>query len=156
MSEAKHDLTGIKVAVKIINKKKMKNKNMISKVKREIKILKFINHPNIIKLYEVLDTTNDIFVIMEIASKGELYDFIQNNEITEEQAKFYFRQIISGVEYVHQNLISHRDLKPENILIDSNNLIKIGDFGLSNLMKDGKLLKTACGSPNYAAPEIVG
>ncbi len=134
----------------------MKNKNMISKVKREIKILKFINHPNIIKLYEVLDTTNDIFVIMEIASKGELYDFIQNNEITEEQAKFYFRQIISGVEYVHQNLISHRDLKPENILIDSNNLIKIGDFGLSNLMKDGKLLKTACGSPNYAAPEIVG
>ncbi len=129
---------------------------MISKVKREIKILKFINHPNIIKLYEVLDTTNDIFVIMEIASKGELYDFIQNNEITEEQAKFYFRQIISGVEYVHQNLISHRDLKPENILIDSNNLIKIGDFGLSNLMKDGKLLKTACGSPNYAAPEIVG
>jgi 5'-AMP-activated protein kinase catalytic alpha subunit len=144
------------VAVKIINKKKMKNKNMISKVKREIKILKFINHPNIIKLYEVLDTTNDIFVIMEIASKGELYDFIQNNEITEEQAKFYFRQIISGVEYVHQNLISHRDLKPENILIDSNNLIKIGDFGLSNLMKDGKLLKTACGSPNYAAPEIVG
>jgi 5'-AMP-activated protein kinase catalytic alpha subunit len=144
------------VAVKIINKKKMKTKNMISKVKREIKILKFINHPNIIKLYEVLDTTNDIFVIMEIASKGELYDFIQNNEITEEQAKFYFRQIISGVEYVHQNLISHRDLKPENILIDSNNLIKIGDFGLSNLMKDGKLLKTACGSPNYAAPEIVG
>ena len=130
----------------------MKTKNMISKVKREIKILKFINHPNIIKLYEVLDTTNDIFVIMEIASKGELYDFIQNNEITEEQAKFYFRQIISGVEYVHQNLISHRDLKPENILIDSNNLIKIGDFGLSNLMKDGKLLKTACGSPNYAAP----
>lgn len=78
------------------------------------------------------------------------------NEITEEQAKFYFRQIIGGVEYAHQNLISHRDLKPENILIDSNNLVKIGDFGLSNIMKDGKLLKTACGSPNYAAPEIVG
>jgi len=86
-TEASHDLTGVKVAVKIINKKKMKKKNMISKViffliskvKREIKILKFINHPNIIKLYEVLDTTNDIFVIMELASKGELYDFIQNN-----------------------------------------------------------------------------
>ena len=78
LKEARHDLTGIKVAVKIINKKKMKSKNMISKVhnfwlnqvKREIKILKFINHPNIIKLYEVLDTNNDIFVIMELASKG--------------------------------------------------------------------------------------
>jgi 5'-AMP-activated protein kinase catalytic alpha subunit len=104
----------------------------------------------------VLDTTNDIFVIMELASHGELYEFIQNNDINEDQANFYFRQIINGVEYVHQNLISHRDLKPENILIDSNNLIKIGDFGLSNLMKDGKMLKTICGSPNYAAPEIVG
>lgn len=84
VKEARHDLTGVKVAVKIINKRKMKNKNMISKVKREIKILKFINHQNIIKLYEVLDTTNDIFVIMELADGGELYDYIQNNDISEE------------------------------------------------------------------------
>ena len=92
---------------------------------------------------------------MELASKGELYDNIQTN-LTENEARFYFKQIINGVEYIHRNHISHRDLKPENILIDSNNLIKIGDFGLSNLMKDGKLMKTACGSPFYAAPEIVG
>lgn len=125
-------------------------------VKREIKILKFINHQNIIKLYEVLDTTNDIFVIMELAEGGELYDYIQNNDISESEAKFFFKQIISGVGYAHVNLIAHRDLKPENILIDNSKLIKIVDFGLSNLMKDGRLLKTACGSPNYAAPEIVG
>ena len=125
-------------------------------MKREIKILKFINHQNIIKLYEVLDTTNDIFVIMELAERGELYDYIQNHDISEQEARFFFKQIISGVGHAHNNLIAHRDLKPENVLIDSSRLIKIVDFGLSNIMKDGKLLKTACGSPNYAAPEIVG
>jgi 5'-AMP-activated protein kinase catalytic alpha subunit len=92
---------------------------------------------------------------MELAGNGELYECMQNQKITEDQARFYFRQIINGVEYIHRNRITHRDLKPENILMDSNNLVKIGDFGLSNLMKDGKLLKTACGSLNYAAPEIV-
>lgn len=91
---------------------------------------------------------------MELASKGELYANIHN--LSESDARFYFKQIVNGVEYIHHNHICHRDLKPENILIDSNNLIKIGDFGLSNLMKDGKLMKTPCGSPFYAAPEIVG
>ena len=93
---------------------------------------------------------------MELAEGGELYDYIQNNDISEEDARFFFKQIISGVSYAHSNLIAHRDLKPENILMDHNKIIKIVDFGLSNLMKDGRLLKTACGSPNYAAPEIVG
>lgn len=89
-------------------------------VKREIKILKFISHQNIIKLYEVLDTTNDIFVVMELADGGQLYDYIQNNDIGEEEAKSFFTQIISGVGYAHLNLIAHRDLKPENILLDNN------------------------------------
>lgn len=93
---------------------------------------------------------------MELADGGQLYDYIQNNDITEEEAKLFFTQIISGVGYAHLNLIAHRDLKPQNILLDNNGQIKIVDFGLSNLMKDGRLLKTACGSPNYAAPEIVG
>jgi 5'-AMP-activated protein kinase catalytic alpha subunit len=117
--------------------------------------LKFINHPSIIKLYEVLDTTADIFVVMEMADKGELYDYIQNNDVEEEQAKRFFRQIIDGVEAAHFNLVAHRDLKPENILLDSGFNVKIADFGLSNLMKDGKFLKTSCGSLNYAAPEIL-
>jgi 5'-AMP-activated protein kinase catalytic alpha subunit len=75
--------------------------------------------------------------------------------MVEDEARHYFKQIISGVEYCHHNLIAHRDLKPENILIGNNNTIKIVDFGLSNLMKDGKFLKTSCGSPNYAAPEVI-
>lgn len=75
--------------------------------------------------------------------------------MSESEARFFFQQIISGVEYCHNNLVTHRDLKPENILIDDNNTVKIADFGLSNLMKDGKFLKTSCGSPNYAAPEVI-
>ena len=89
---------------------------------------------------------------MELAERGELLDYIQNNEISEDEAKFIFKQLIGGLAYAHANLIAHRDLKPENILIDANRVLKIADFGLSNLMKDGRLLKTACGSPNYAAP----
>lgn len=75
--------------------------------------------------------------------------------MSEQEAKYYFMQIVNGVEYCHHNLVTHRDLKPENILIDETNTIKIADFGLSNLMKDGKFLKTSCGSPNYAAPEVI-
>lgn len=130
--------------------------NFFIQVKREIKILKFITHPNIIKLYDVLDTTNDIFVVMEMAEGGELYEYIDKHDFTEDEAKFLFKQIIEGVEYTHFNLVAHRDLKPENILLDANKVIKIADFGLSNLMKDGRLLKTNCGSLNYAAPEIIG
>lgn len=74
--------------------------------------MKFINHPNIIKLYEVLDTTTDIFVVMEIAEGGELYNFIQNNDFEEDQARHFFKQIIEGVEAAHLHLVAHRDLKP--------------------------------------------
>ena len=118
--------------------------------------MRYFNHPNIIRLYEVLDTLSDIFVVMEYASKGELFDIIaQKGRLPENEARFYFKQVIDAVHYCHQNLVAHRDLKPENILISENNQIKIVDFGLSNLMKDGKYLKTSCGSPNYAAPEVV-
>ncbi len=91
-----------------------------------------------------------------MAEGGELYNYIQNNDFTEEEVKQFFKQIIQGVEAAHLHLVAHRDLKPENILIGPNNVLKIADFGLSNLMKDGKLLKTSCGSLNYAAPEIIG
>ena len=118
--------------------------------------MRYFNHRNIIKLYEVLDSTSDIFMVMEYISKGELFDLInQKGKLPEQEARFFFNQIIEGVEYCHQHLVAHRDLKPENILIDEGNTVKIADFGLSNLMKDGKYLKTSCGSPNYAAPEVI-
>jgi len=134
----------------------MRDKNMGTRIKREIKLLRYFNHPNIIRLYEVLETQTDVFLVMEHAPRGELFELIaKKGKLTEQEAKFYFRQIIAGVEYCHSNLVAHRDLKPENILIDNYNVVKIADFGLSNLMKDGKFMKTDCGSPNYAAPEVI-
>lgn len=92
---------------------------------------------------------------MELAEKGELFEYLDISQTSEDEAKFFFRQVVQGIAYAHANHIAHRDLKPENILIDSGRVVKIVDFGLSNLMKDGRMLKTNCGSPNYAAPEIV-
>ncbi|MBA0652510.1 hypothetical protein Goklo_019767 [Gossypium klotzschianum] len=113
-------------------------------------------HPHIIRLYEVIETTTKIFIVTEYAASGDLFDYIvQKRRLKEDEARKLFQQIISGVEYCHRCMVVHRDLKPENLLLDSNFNVKIADFGFSNIMRDGHFLKTSCGSPNYAAPEIV-
>lgn len=154
---AEHELTGYKVAIKILNKRKMsKNADMEEKVRREIKILRLFMHPHIIRLYEVIETETDIFFVMEYVNAGELFDHIvEKGRLNEDDARRFFQQIISGVEYCHRNMVVHRDLKPENLLLDSKLNVKIADFGLSNVMRDGHFLKTSCGSPNYAAPEVI-
>jgi len=153
---ATHTLTGHKVAVKILNKAKIKQLGMEEKVQREINILHLCTHPHIIRLYEVIDTPTDIFLVNEYVSGGELFDYIvSKGRLSADEARNFFHQIISGVEYCHFQKIVHRDLKPENLLLDSNLNIKIADFGLSNLMRDGDFLRTSCGSPNYAAPEVI-
>ncbi|EPS65955.1 hypothetical protein M569_08822, partial [Genlisea aurea] len=153
---AEHALTGHKVAIKILNRKKIKNMDMEEKVRREIKILRLFMHPHIIRLYEVVETHSDIYVVMEYVKSGELFDYIvEKGRLHEEEARIFFQQIISGVEYCHRNMVVHRDLKPENLLLDSKHNVKIADFGLSNIMRDGHFLKTSCGSPNYAAPEVI-
>ena len=124
---------------------------MEEKVRREIKILRLFMHPHIIRLYEVLETPHDIFVVMEYVKSGELFDYIvEKGRLGENETRHFFQQIVSGVEYCHRNMVVHRDLKPENLLLDSKNNVKIADFGLSNVMRDGHFLKTSCGSPNYA------
>lgn len=153
---ALNEVTGHKVAIKIMNKKRIKQQGVFEKVKREIKVLRKFNHPHIIKHFEFIDTYSDIFMVLEYASGGELFDLIQKKERLEEpEARHIFQQIISSIEYSHHHKMAHRDLKPENILLDENNNIKLIDFGLSNSMKDSYALKTACGSPNYAAPEVI-
>nr|XP_043640021.1 SNF1-related protein kinase catalytic subunit alpha KIN10-like [Erigeron canadensis] len=153
---AEHISTGYKVAVKILNRRKLKNPEMEEKVRREIKICRLFVHPHIIRLYEVIETPLDIYVVMEYVKSGELFDYIvEKGRLHENEARKIFQQIISGVEYCHRNMVVHRDLKPENILLDSRGNVKVADFGLSNIMRDGHFLKTSCGSPNYAAPEVV-
>lgn len=152
---ARHAMTGYKVAVKILNRRMITNMSMEAKISREIQVLKLFHHPHIIHLYEVIETATDIFMVMEYVSGGELFDHIvTNGKQTEDEARRMFQQIIAGVEYCHENKVVHRDLKPENVLLKGHN-VKIADFGLSNLMRDGDLLKTSCGSPNYAAPEVI-
>eukprot|EP00930_Biecheleria_cincta_P036242 TRINITY_DN24868_c0_g1_i1.p1 TRINITY_DN24868_c0_g1~~TRINITY_DN24868_c0_g1_i1.p1 ORF type:complete len:409 (+),score=84.82 TRINITY_DN24868_c0_g1_i1:72-1298(+) len=153
---AEHQLTNQKVAIKIINKRKMEQMNMHEKIRREIQILQYLKHPHVIRLYELLDTPSDIFMVMEYVPGGELFDHIVHKlRLPEDEARRFFQQIVSGVEYCHQGMVTHRDLKPENLLLDGNLHVKIADFGLSNTMKDGEFLKTSCGSPNYASPEVV-
>ncbi|RID76388.1 hypothetical protein BRARA_B03362 [Brassica rapa] len=153
---AEHVVTGHKVAIKILNRRKIKNMEMEEKVRREIKILRLFMHHHIIRQYEVIETPSDIYVVMEYVKSGELFDYIvEKGRLQEEEARNFFQQIISGVEYCHRNMVVHRDLKPENLLLDSRCNIKIADFGLSNVMRDGHFLKTSCGSPNYAAPEVI-
>eukprot|EP00282_Hemiselmis_andersenii_P023070 CAMPEP_0172017050 /NCGR_PEP_ID=MMETSP1041-20130122/11354_1 /TAXON_ID=464988 /ORGANISM="Hemiselmis andersenii, Strain CCMP439" /LENGTH=412 /DNA_ID=CAMNT_0012672047 /DNA_START=86 /DNA_END=1321 /DNA_ORIENTATION=- len=153
---AVHKETSIKVAIKVLNKKKVQALDMNDKVWREINVLKLFSHPHIIRLYEVIDTPTDIYVVMEYVSGGELFDYIvAKGRLSEDEARRFFQQIVGGVEYCHKYMVVHRDLKPENLLLDANLNVKIADFGLSNMMRDGSFLKTSCGSPNYAAPEVI-
>jgi len=151
-----HILTGEKVAVKILEKERIVDVADVERVAREIHILKLIQHPHVIQLFEIIETPKQLYLIMEFCSGGELFDHIvANGRIQEREACRFFHQIISGVEQIHQMSVVHRDLKPENLLLDDHKNIKIVDFGLSNTFHDGQLLKTACGSPCYAAPEMV-
>lgn len=156
---AVHIPTGEKVAVKILEKARIKEQADVKRVNREIKILKKASGINVIKMFEVLDTVNSVYLIMESCDGGELFDYIVSHKRVEErQACIFFHQIMDGLECIHKSDITHRDMKPENLLLKmtpSGWVIKIVDFGLSNTHEGGKLLTTACGSPCYAAPEMI-
>ena len=151
-----HNHTKEKVAIKILEKDKIMDEGDRERVSREIQILKILRHPNITQLYDILEDDSKLYLVTEFASKGELFDYIvEQQRVKEIEACKFFQQIIDGIEYIHKLNVVHRDLKPENLLLDENKNIKIVDFGLSNLYKDNGLLGTACGSPCYAAPEMI-
>ena len=158
---AEHKLTSEKVAIKIIFKNNNIIKETLSRIKTEIEILKRVKHNNICKLISVIETNERIYLIEEYIEGNDLLFFINQSDKIEAKIKkvcYYFRQIISSIEYIHSLGIAHRDLKPENILINSKDEIKLIDFGLSKRNKNNeniKLLKTRCGSPFYCSPEMV-
>eukprot|EP01127_Copromyxa_protea_P023993 TRINITY_DN925_c0_g1_i1.p1 TRINITY_DN925_c0_g1~~TRINITY_DN925_c0_g1_i1.p1 ORF type:complete len:504 (-),score=73.28 TRINITY_DN925_c0_g1_i1:388-1824(-) len=152
-----HIKLGTKVAIKIINKVMLKEKDYDVKIQREIYNTKQLHHPHIVRLYEVLETEQNIFIVLEYVEGGELFDYIvTNGRLSEAEGRYFFQQLISAVAHCHEQKVSHRDLKPENLLLEKNTRnLKIADFGLSNIIRDGELFQTACGSPNYAAPEVL-
>ena len=148
--------TNQKVAIKLLDKSKIVEKDDLERIIREMKIYKEINHPNVIKVFEMLDTNKFYMIIMEFYERGELFNYIVENErLKEEETAYFFYQIINGIEYIHNKGIAHRDLKPENLLLDKEKKLKIIDFGLSNFFDGKNYLSTPCGSPCYASPEMV-
>lgn len=156
VKEGLHTLTGQKVAIKVIDKKKAKEDAYVSKnMRREGKLLQMIIHPNIIQLYELMETENSYYLVTELCEGGDLMDYIcARKYLSEVCTRKFIRQIISAVDYLHRIGILHRDLKIENLLLDKNLNIKLIDFGLSNYTKS-ELCITQCGSPAYAAPELL-
>ena len=140
---AVHEQTGFKVAVKIVKKKYLQKVNTRRQVEREIAILKLIDHPHILKLYDVRETPKHLFLVMEYVTGGELFDYIiSKGKLCREEALRFTAQITQGLEHCHQHSICHRDLKPENILLDKNQTVKIGDFGMAKMILRDKRLKT--------------
>ncbi|CAL4059848.1 unnamed protein product [Meganyctiphanes norvegica] len=151
---AKHIPTGKEVAIKIIDKTQL-NPGSLQKLFREVRIMKILDHPNIVKLFQVIETEKTLYLVMEYASGGEVFDYLVfHGRMKEKEARAKFRQIVSAVQYCHQKKIIHRDLKAENLLLDAEMVIKIADFGFSNEFTPGNKLDTFCGSPPYAAPEL--
>ncbi|XP_062052971.1 serine/threonine-protein kinase SIK2 isoform X2 [Lepus europaeus] len=150
----RHRITKTEVAIKIIDKSQLDAVNL-EKIYREVQIMKLLDHPHIIKLYQVMETKSMLYLVTEYAKNGEIFDYLANHgRLNESEARRKFWQILSAVDYCHSRKIVHRDLKAENLLLDNNMNIKIADFGFGNFFKSGELLATWCGSPPYAAPEV--
>ena len=147
--------TGEEFAIKILNKNKIKIK-MKNSIFKENEIITRFNHINVVYVFQILEDQKNYYIIMEYCKHGELFDYIVKHEkLSEEESSIFFYQLINGLEYIHSKGISHRDLKPENLLLAENKILKIIDFGLSHEYEEDELLKTKCGSPSYAAPEII-
>jgi len=160
--KGKHKKTGQQVAIKTIEKNFVEKQDL-QLLAREIEIMKKVNHPNVLKLYEVFETDETISLVMELVTGGELfYKIVEKGNYSEKEAAGIVKQMIQGVEYLHGEGICHRDLKPENLLCSGEEeqgykpfRVVIADFGLSKAFNTGEALETSCGTPDYVAPEVI-
>ncbi|KAI0352375.1 Pkinase-domain-containing protein [Trametes cingulata] len=165
---ARHTKMGQYAAVKIVSKTALLNSRMslsslgdeaeriLHSIEREIVIMKLIDHPNIMRLYDVWETSTELYLILEYVEGGELFDYLcTKGRLPPAEALSFFQQIITAIDYCHRFNIAHRDLKPENLLLAADRTIKVADFGMAIWQSAGNMLQTACGSPHYAAPEVI-
>ncbi|XP_020575322.1 CBL-interacting protein kinase 18-like [Phalaenopsis equestris] len=146
------------VAIKMIDKEKVLKIGLMDQIKREISVMRLMNHPNIVDLYEVMATKNKIYFVMECMKGGELFNKVAKGKLKEDVARKFFQQLITAVEFCHSRGVYHRDLKLENLLLDENGNLKVSDFGFSTLIDSKRqdlLLHTTCGTPAYVAPEVI-
>nr|XP_060644128.1 SNF-related serine/threonine-protein kinase-like [Anolis sagrei ordinatus] len=155
---ARHVFTGERVAVKVIDKGKLRGGGAVAQLLQEVRCMKLVQHPNVVRLYEVIDTQAKLYLILELGSGGDMFDHLLRHEggLGEERAKHYFAQIVHAIAYCHRLHVVHRDLKPENVVFfQEQSVVKLTDFGFSNCFQPGSMLATSCGSLAYSAPEIL-
>ncbi|KAJ0794720.1 putative protein kinase CAMK-CAMKL-CHK1 family [Helianthus annuus] len=155
---ARDFLTMESVAVKVIKTEQVKKQGLMEQITREIAVMRLVRHPNVVQLKEVMATKTKVFLVMEYVKGGELFTKIAKGRLKETQARKYFQQLISAIDYCHSRGVYHRDLKPENLLLDENEDLKVTDFGLSALpeqLRHDGMLHTQCGTPAYISPEVL-
>lgn len=152
--------TGRECAIKIIDVEQLAREHLEDQLKREIVSMKVLQHDNIVELRDVIRTAHHIYLILELLTGGELFTRLtEEKRFAEDVGRKYFQQLVAGMMYCHNMGIAHRDLKPENLLLSADGVLKISDFGLSNLQRCSQsgtnMLQTVCGTPNYVAPEVL-
>ena len=150
--------TNKRVAIKIYDKYKVADTQRKTSMMREISLLRRLNHPHIVRLYEVIENTRQIYLVTELVNGKSLRDYVRskvNKRLSEKEAFKIFKQVLSGIEYCHKLNVTHRDIKMENILLDENQNAKLIDFGFSICSTPTQHLKVFCGTPSYMAPEVV-
>jgi len=156
--KARNKRSGDEVAIKVISKKELADKKTAKRLQTEVDILTKVKHVNIIALKDLFDEPDNLFMVMQLVTGGELFDKImKKGQYSEKDACAVMQKVVGAIHYLHQHNIAHRDLKPENLLVhgDDDTKVMISDFGLSRIIGDNSMMSTACGTPYYVAPEVI-